>query len=208
MGITERKAREKQARINLIKKSARVMFQKKGFEATKMEEIAEVAEISKATIYKYFKSKGDLFYEIMQEHLSKLNQELVEIRLKQENPEKSIWLILEKTFDFYKEYSDIYHLVTGFKTSEITKLLSADKALNLKEIMASNLKQLELALKDGIEKKIFRKIDAVVGAVIFWNMFMGIIKYQENRLDVGKKDYRKSTLDAGVDWLLWGLKKH
>ena len=36
---------------------------------------------------------------------------------------------------------------------------------------------------------------------------MGIIKYQENRLDVGKKDYRKSTLDAGVNLLLWGLKK-
>ena len=63
MGITERKEREKQARINLIKKSARVMFQKKGLEATKMEEIAGHAEISKATIYKYFNSKDDLFYE-------------------------------------------------------------------------------------------------------------------------------------------------
>jgi len=70
-------------------------------------------------------------------------------------------------------------------------LLSSDKALNLKEIIVSNLKLLELALKDGIKKGIFRKIEAMVGAVILWNMFMGIIVYQENRLDVGKKDYKK-----------------
>ena len=143
----------------------------------------------------------------MQEHLTKLNKEVVEIRARQEDPENAIWLIIANTFEFYREFSDIYHLVTEFKTSEIKKLLSADKALNLNEIMSSNLKQLELALKDGIEKGIFRKIDPIVGAVILWNMFMGIIKYQENRLDVGKKDYRKSTLDAGIDWLLWGLKK-
>ncbi|MBI4766782.1 MAG: TetR/AcrR family transcriptional regulator [Deltaproteobacteria bacterium] len=207
MGITERKEREKQARINLIKKSARIMFQKKGFEAAKMEEIAEHAEISKATIYKYFKSKDDLFYEMMQEHLTKLYKDLVEIRTRQKDPEKTIKLIIEETYNFYRKYSDIYHLVTGLKSSEIKKLLPADKAGNLKVIMASNLKQLELTLKDGIEKRIFRRIEPMVGAVILWNMFMGIVKYQENRLDVGKKDYRKSTLDAGVDLLLWGLKK-
>jgi hypothetical protein len=73
---------------------------------------------------------------------------------------------LEKTFNFYREYPDTHHLVTEFKTSEIKRLLSADKALNLKEIITSNLKQLELALKDGIEKGIFRRIDPMVGALI------------------------------------------
>jgi len=59
MSIAERKTREHQSRIKLIKRSASVMFEKKGFEAAKMmEEIAERAEISKATIYKYFKSKN------------------------------------------------------------------------------------------------------------------------------------------------------
>lgn len=46
MSIAERKIREQQSRINLIKKNARVIFEKKGFEAAKMEEIAERAEIS------------------------------------------------------------------------------------------------------------------------------------------------------------------
>jgi len=207
MAIEDRKEREKQARINQIKKSARVMFQKKGLEGTKMEEIAERAEISKATIYKYFKSKNDLFYEMMREPLSKLNRDVIEVSARQEGPERTIELLIEKTFDFYLEYPDIHNLVTEIKTSEIKKHLSADKAGHLKKIMATNLKQLEMAIKDGIEEGIFERIQPKLVAIILWNMYMGIIKYQENRLDVGKKDYRKSTLDAGVDLLLWGLKK-
>jgi AcrR family transcriptional regulator len=207
MGIAERKIREQQSRIKLIKKSARVTFEKKGFEAAKMEEIAERAEISKATIYKYFKSKNDLFYEVMQEPLAQLSRDLVEIRARKDDPVKTIELIIEKNFDFYKEYPDIHHLVTEIKVSEIKKFISADKAGHLKEIMATNLKQVEMTINDGIEKGIFRKIDPMVGAIILWNLYMGIIKYQENRLDVGKKDYRKSTLDAGLDLLLWGMKK-
>jgi hypothetical protein len=38
-------------------------------------------------------------------------------------------------------------------------------------------------------------------------MFMGIIQFQENRLDVGKKDYRKSTLEAANELIMAGLKK-
>ena len=73
--------------------------------------------------------------------------------------------------------------------------------------MATNLKQLEMAIKDGIEEGIFERIQPKLVAIILWNMYMGIIKYQENRLDVGMKDYRKSTLDAGVALLHGVLEK-
>lgn len=207
MGIAERKKKEREARIDLIKKNARFLFQKKGFEATKMEDIANRAEISKATIYQYFKSKNDLFYEMMQERLTCLNSGLVDICKRHEDPETTVRLITDKTFEFSIKDAEIYHLVTRLKTTDIKKLLSPDKAAHLRKIMASNLKQVELTIEDGIKKGIFRKIDAKVAAVILWNMFMGIVQYQENRLDVGKKDYRKSTLDAAIDWILVGLKK-
>jgi AcrR family transcriptional regulator len=206
MGITERKRKEKQARIDLIKKNARFLFQK-GFEATKMEDIASRAEISKATIYQYFKSKNDLFYDIMQERLTNLNNAFVEICGRQEDPETTMMLISDRMLDFSIEESDIYHLVTTLKITEIKKLLSPDKAGHLREIMASNLRQVELVIRGGIDSGVFRRIDAKVVAIIFWNMFMGIIQFQENRLDVGKKDYRKSTLEAANELIMAGLKK-
>ncbi len=207
MGIRERKQKEKKARINSIKKSAGFLFQKNGFESTKMEDIADRAEISKATIYQYFKSKNDLFYEMMQERLTFLNKGLMEIYSRHEDPETTLRLITNRTFEFAIEDSEIFNLITRFKTADIKKLLSPDKARHLKEIMASNLKQLELTIKEGIERGIFRKMDAQVGAAILWSTFIGIIHYQENRSDVGKMDYKKSTLDAASDLIISGLKK-
>jgi len=44
-----------------ILQSARVVFGKKGFYATKMEDIAKEAQIGKGTLYLYFKSKEELY---------------------------------------------------------------------------------------------------------------------------------------------------
>jgi len=207
MGIAERKRKERQDRIDLIKKNARFLFQKQGFEATRMEDIAGCAEISKATIYRYFKSKNDLFYDIMQERLTNLNNAFLEICGRQEAPETTMMLISDRVLEFSIEESDIYHLVTSLKITDIKKLLSPDKAGHLRQIMASNLKQVELVIQRGINSGVFRRIDAKVVAIIFWNMFMGINQFQENRLDVGKNDYRKSTLVAANKLILAGLKK-
>ena len=73
--------------------------------------------------------------------------------------------------------------------------------------MRSNLKQMEIVIEEGIRKGLFNKMDPYSGAVIFWSSFIGIVKFQENRMMPGKKDYRKETLDQFVDSMLKGLKK-
>ena len=65
MGVAERKEREKlQKRQNIID-AAEIVFFTKGYDMTKMEDIAEGAEFSKGTLYLYFKSKEELYFEIV-----------------------------------------------------------------------------------------------------------------------------------------------
>lgn len=61
MGITDRREREKEERRAAILDAAERVFEEKGFESSKMGEIADVAELSKGTLYLYFKNKNDLF---------------------------------------------------------------------------------------------------------------------------------------------------
>ena len=61
MGVTDRREREKEERRIAILDAAERVFEDKGFESSKMGEIAEVAELSKGTLYLYFKNKNDLF---------------------------------------------------------------------------------------------------------------------------------------------------
>jgi len=65
MGIAERREREKGLRRETILDAAEKLIFSKGIEQTTMEEVAEVAEISKGTIYLYFKNKDDLFHGIV-----------------------------------------------------------------------------------------------------------------------------------------------
>lgn len=60
MGIAERKEREKQQRKEEIINAAEVVFFSKGFDLATMDDIAGEAELSKGTLYLYFKSKDDL----------------------------------------------------------------------------------------------------------------------------------------------------
>lgn len=64
MGIKERREREKDARREEIINSAEKIFFAKGLADTTMDEIAAVAELSKGTLYLYYKSKEDLFLAV------------------------------------------------------------------------------------------------------------------------------------------------
>jgi AcrR family transcriptional regulator len=76
VGVTERKAREKQALRAEILDAARKIFVTEGYEGVSMRRVAEQIEYSPTTIYLYFKDKSDLMFEICQETFAKLRKQL------------------------------------------------------------------------------------------------------------------------------------
>jgi AcrR family transcriptional regulator len=58
--MTGLRDRQKQARREAIMAAASRLFRERGFEGAAMEEIAAQAALSVATVYNYFKSKGDI----------------------------------------------------------------------------------------------------------------------------------------------------
>ena len=72
MGVTERKEREKEKRREEIIQAAVKVFYKKGVDHATMDDIAEVAELSKATLYLYFTSKEEIYYFVHLDGFEKL----------------------------------------------------------------------------------------------------------------------------------------
>ena len=65
MGIIERKKREREKRRNQILEVAKALILDRGVPAISMQDIADEAELSKATIYLYFQSKEAILSEIL-----------------------------------------------------------------------------------------------------------------------------------------------
>ncbi|HOD35880.1 MAG TPA: TetR/AcrR family transcriptional regulator [Syntrophales bacterium] len=195
MGIAERRQGEKESRVQQILDSAAAVFYEKGFEAATIEDIAARAEISKAAIYLYFKSKEDLYYGLVGPALDRLSSRLVRIagdgRL---DPEIKIKKMVDATHDFCDKDPDTCHLVSRYNAAEFPKLLSRKKLDHLTGLMRSNLYQLERAIADVVQKGKFRRVDSRITSIIIWNAFMGIVQFQENRMEKEKKDYRRLTV--------------
>jgi len=75
-----RRARRKDARPGELLAAALNLFVEKGFAATRVEEIAQLAGVSKGTVFLYYPSKEELFKAVVREnlslHFSEWNEEL------------------------------------------------------------------------------------------------------------------------------------
>lgn len=85
-----RKPEHKAQRRKAILDSALHLFDRKGFEATSMSAIACRARLSKGNLYRYFKSKEELFLNLYQKELGcwieRLQQELTALPRGDRNP--------------------------------------------------------------------------------------------------------------------------
>jgi len=64
---TPKRQRRKQARPAEIMAAALTLFSERGFAATRLDDVAEAAGVSKATIYLYFENKEQLFTALVRD---------------------------------------------------------------------------------------------------------------------------------------------
>ena len=150
-----------------IVEAAIVTFSKHGYDRTKMDDIAETANLSKGTLYLYFKSKEELFYAISENNIKALKEQLSVLFTKSED------LILDSqkfyvNFRKASEQSDKVFLETIAESSRNQRLQEM--------LYHQRMKVLDIVteyLKLQIKKGFFRSdidIDAVaVGLVSLYD---------------------------------------
>jgi len=104
MGIKERKEREKKRRRNAILNAAKRIIRQNGVEGMSMNQVADLTELNKATLYSYFSNKDDLIDAVVYDGLVLLEKELEK---SDQDPGPGLQRVLNltgATFDFYREY--------------------------------------------------------------------------------------------------------
>ncbi|MFN3996766.1 TetR/AcrR family transcriptional regulator [Algoriphagus sp.] len=76
MGISERKAKEKEELKSLILQAAKRLFVEKGIDQTTIRNIANAIEYSVGTVYVYYKDKNDILHDLHSQGFKQLGGEM------------------------------------------------------------------------------------------------------------------------------------
>src|SRR4030067_3838454 len=105
-----RKEREYLAHREEILSAAEKVFAAKGFFPSTMSEIAETAEFGTGTLYKYFKSKEDLYFTLIDEKTDEINGPVKAELLRKAPATERIMNTLRLQLEFIERNRDFFRI--------------------------------------------------------------------------------------------------
>ena len=166
-----------------ILEAAETMFSEKGFNKTRVQEIARAAQVAEGSIYDYFKNKEDLLLSIplkrFQEHVSSL-PETFHIK----SPERKLRRLIKYHFSLYLNNRNFLRVF--LLDIQLNKRFYGSKAFDL---FQAYLQTLEDIISQGKAEGCFQED---INPRVFRNMFLGAFSHMALRwLLVDSKKYDK-----------------
>lgn len=168
-----RKERARLARQDEILNAARQVFSERGFKNATLDEIAEVAEFGKGTLYNYFKSKEELLVSIILRGIHHFQQFVEEAVTAQTSPRERVEAYIDAAFDFFKMNRQIFSILVLERTS-LARSLNDDLFNQFCLEEAGLLDYLARLIGDGVKKKAFKKFDPTKAAEALFGLIHSI----------------------------------
>lgn len=193
---------KKEARPKEIILAALSVFESNGFAATRLEDVAHFAKISKGTIYLYFDNKEELFKACVRETVGKPIEETLGIANKFDgSTEKLLHEIADKIGNTFSnpEYRSIFYLIVS-EGKRFPELVS----FYYEEVVMPGIKGLSNIIERGIKRGEIKKSKPeeqalmLISPVIFSNIW--------NRLFITKKIDLGETLHSYINIWLDGMR--
>ena len=209
MGIEERKERDKEFRRHQIMDAAKLTFAQKGFSGATIENIAEAADFSPATIYLYFKNKDELYASLSLKMLNVL-VEKIEFIGDQENlnPTEKIKALPQALYQLYEtDPLNVNHLLR-YQSTQALLNLSPELTSQIKAAAQKYINAMVKIFEEGVRKGVFQDCHPVAFADIVWSIFAGLVLWEDTKKGFDpRKDFLKPTLQLAYDIISQGIKK-
>jgi len=217
--IDLRKERERQRREEYketILHAAESIIVRKGYRATTMDDIAREGQFSKATLYNYFKSKGDLTYEIMLHYFDDIKKSLAGVQALDLEPVEKLKRMVLTVLEVYDERENISRAIMMDDSEHgILKAFAAEQKgtsslVEKKFIRTMKVKRQEIleiacaTVKDGIRCGAFREMD-VPSAVDFIDAVLQGVLHLRVLMDPKPKAQEEADMIFG--FFLRGIEK-
>lgn len=196
MGLEGRKRKEKEQRRRTILKAARKQFFERGFNPVTVASIARKAELSKGTIYLYFKSKEEIYAQILLSDIDKFHTMISSVF--QEG--KSASEMLVRFSDIYMDYlladRELFRILMTFMLHTDSMDFSEEVNNDLIRATNSTIDVIERIFRYGIDEGEFPPdINVWQSRNAIWGLLNGVISLH---LFTGKESTRERKIRSAV----------
>ncbi len=210
----EREARRRQELRQAIIQAAEAVMTRQGYTALTMDDVAREAELSKATVYHYFRSKGSIVLELFLDYFDKFYKEIIKIKSKPKSTTEKLRAIINYFLLFHEAKESLSRILLIDKAflqkmrlfvGRHTPRASSRQPDLMAEIMYRREKILEevaALLAEGVEKGELRPFDPKLATRLIEALLQGFIHtrfWSPVRLPLAKQT------DLLLNFILWGV---
>ncbi len=196
MGVAERKEREKVQRRNAIIDAAEKVFFKRGIDQASMDQVAQEAELSKGTLYLYFKSKDELYRAIILRGFIILKRKLKDALVAQETGFQNVISISEAYIQFSREHLGYFNAILhyqndlfSFRDREPSQVQSLEGGNAVIGVLIG-------AIQKGIQdESIHPEIQEVETAFVLWSQITGLLQVIQRKMSIITYHYKIKQTD-------------
>lgn len=200
---TKRKQREYEARRQEILSAAECLFSKNGFFKTSMAEIATGAQFAMGTVYRFFKSKEEIYISIVEAKVEELAALLDEEIRRAKTPSDKLNAFIKVKLEYADRNRDFFRIYVSEWSGFEWTIKSAFGERVWKLYMA----QVDLVadlIRQGIRRKEFRKIDPKDGAfalhgMLNSTMYVWILQAKPSGSLVDKRELVSTLFLGGIE---------
>ena len=199
MGIHERKERERDRRREEILDAAQKIFFEKGLHSATMDEISEVAELSKATIYLHFISKEDLYLAVTMRGLKLLYGAFSGVIADGSTIVRTLHNMKTALVEFFNTHRNYVRMLGFFQTPQFHKQVSEAMRSTCSIESDKNWEQIISLFTRGIsEKKIRADISPAEMAIVIWSNVTSLMMRLDGEGELWR-ERRKLDLDKTLE---------
>jgi len=203
-----RREREKKQRRQSILQAAREAFSENGFHNATVDNVAERAEVSKGTVYLYFKSKEAILARLLLEGLDELVEELEQAYAAEEPlpADERLRRLAWAYLSFFQRESQYFPFLMAMDRGRFQEAIPSPVYREVLEASLEGLNLVVRAIEQGSTENLFERREAQESACIFWATLNGVLQLMEHPLRREMVGMELETLyQAALETIIQGL---
>jgi len=196
LGSERRREREKELRRSAILRSARREFFDKGFRSVTVDSIARRAELSKGAIYLYFKSKEEIYAQILLRDIDKFHDRVKTLLDTAMSAEDNLRRFAEVYASFFISDRELFRIFMNFMIQHNPVNFTPKISDHIVQSTNQTVNIIERVLQMGVDRGEFpRNLDVRICRNALWGLLNGIIALH---LFTGREETREERVRTQV----------